>query len=561
MKGGEKHEMTSLPLLVPAPIEIGAGTVKGLFSGNGATARSGLLRSAAGSAFGSLLSARLANLTGTVTSPRASAKAGSTNVDLANATPTTSDALAQLTAQLQNGTPLSTIVDRLASIVASFAPNGAAASATDGGKLTGDRTLKDSIARALSPPANAPPGSAAQEAAALAARLQQVLTGIAREAEQTAGQQSDISGPVLDADTARELPAQQLPPPLSNSFDSASLTQLLLSVAAASLQQHAQPSAPTAQTPTTASPSAETNAATAPDSSATQNPTTTGALTPGATTDLLARVLARAASVDQRVNALPPTAEGAKNGASSPPTSNVGASSVANSPNATFVSRFETALAQIAIRQLATASDGGSDSSEFGRRFSDAQSSSTSSTDSSASSSALGVPAQPVLPFASQLAAAPAGTGAHVVDADAVLEQVLKAISLRTTTPGTSEIRLQLSPANLGEVAVKLTVTGTTVTATALAQNADVRNVLVTNHHQLSRALEDAGLKLSGFSVDVSGGDAGREQQRDRTAGFGRHFTVHELHGRSDESDSSASSQAIPSIVAGSSLELFNYLV
>src|SRR5579872_413186 len=78
MKGGEKHEMTSLPLLVPAPIEIGAGTVKGLFSGNGATARSGLLRSAAGSAFGSLLSARLANLTGTVTSPRASAKAGST---------------------------------------------------------------------------------------------------------------------------------------------------------------------------------------------------------------------------------------------------------------------------------------------------------------------------------------------------------------------------------------------------------------------------------------------------------------------------------------------------
>ena len=93
-----------------------------------------------------------------------------------------------------------------------------------------------------------------------------------------------------------------------------------------------------------------------------------------------------------------------------------------------------------------------------------------------------------------------------------------------------------------------------------LAANADVRNTLMSNHQQLARSLADAGLTLSGFSVDVSGGNAGRDRQNnDRTAGFGRRYTVHELPGAPTQETPALASLG-PSLLNGQSLALFNYL-
>jgi flagellar hook-length control protein FliK len=131
---------------------------------------------------------------------------------------------------------------------------------------------------------------------------------------------------------------------------------------------------------------------------------------------------------------------------------------------------------------------------------------------------------------------------------------------MRTSQSGSSEIRLRLNPDNLGEVTLKLTVNGSSISANLVAQNGDVRNALLSNHQQLAQSLSEAGLTLAGFSVDVSGGDAGRDQNRDRTGGFGRRYVVHEIGGNTDASEPAQSPSLGPPLLANSSLELFNYL-
>ncbi|MBV9270934.1 MAG: flagellar hook-length control protein FliK, partial [Candidatus Eremiobacteraeota bacterium] len=62
---------------------------------------------------------------------------------------------------------------------------------------------------------------------------------------------------------------------------------------------------------------------------------------------------------------------------------------------------------------------------------------------------------------------------------------------------------------------LKLSVTGGTVNASIVAQNADVRQTLLANQQQLAASLADAGLSLGAFSVDVSGGNPdGRTAQQ-----------------------------------------------
>jgi flagellar hook-length control protein FliK len=149
--------------------------------------------------------------------------------------------------------------------------------------------------------------------------------------------------------------------------------------------------------------------------------------------------------------------------------------------------------------------------------------------------------------------------GGTTVDTSAVLEQMVKGMTMRTLAQGTSEIRLQLQPENLGQVTMRLTVSGNQVSANIVAQSADVRSALVANQQDLARSLSQAGLTLSGFSVDVSGGDAGNDQSKDRTAGFGRRYTVHELGGKPTTETTEVSNPG-PSLLGGSSLELFNSL-
>jgi flagellar hook-length control protein FliK len=130
---------------------------------------------------------------------------------------------------------------------------------------------------------------------------------------------------------------------------------------------------------------------------------------------------------------------------------------------------------------------------------------------------------------------------------------------MRTQTDGTSEVRLRLVPEHLGAVTLSLKVDGSNVSATALAQNADVRNALVAHQQQLARSLADSGLKLTSFSVNLSGGNAGHDQQRDRTSGFGRQYAVHEI-AASGKTDSTESTPVEPALVPQSTLALLNYL-
>ena len=86
------------------------------------------------------------------------------------------------------------------------------------------------------------------------------------------------------------------------------------------------------------------------------------------------------------------------------------------------------------------------------------------------------------------------------------------------------------------------------------------RLAIVAGHQQLANSLAEAGLTLTGLSVDVSGGEQNSDQQKkDRASGFGRRYTVHELSGAA--ADSGASDQLSgPQLISSSSLELFNYL-
>jgi flagellar hook-length control protein FliK len=83
------------------------------------------------------------------------------------------------------------------------------------------------------------------------------------------------------------------------------------------------------------------------------------------------------------------------------------------------------------------------------------------------------------------------------------------------STGQSSEIRLSLVPETLGDVSVKLTVDAGNVSAHVIADTPEVRDAIVSAQPELSRSLADAGLKLTSFTVDVSGGGfAGFAQQQ-----------------------------------------------
>ncbi len=101
------------------------------------------------------------------------------------------------------------------------------------------------------------------------------------------------------------------------------------------------------------------------------------------------------------------------------------------------------------------------------------------------------------------------------VDANAVVDQILRAMSIRTTD-GQSEVRLRLVPEQLGDVSVKLIVSGGSVDASITAHTADAQTALAGGQNQLAKTLAEAGLKLQSFTVGLAGGgfaDA-RDQSR-----------------------------------------------
>ena len=470
----------------------------------------------------------------------------------------TSQVVSQVTGLLQSGVPLSSIIARLSSIISAALhralPQGMASVS---GQI--DSSLLQSLTNALSPPAHAPPGTAAEQAATLVAQLQQWLSGVAGVAQGQAGQQSDISGSILDTTSVKETPAQHDTQRTSNfAFDAASLAQSLLATVTASLSPSVSSSPQTAQNAATLVPSAPAHGAdTAISSVATSTPAPANGQT--AAPDLLARMIVRASSVDAQLNA--PAIAAAASEATSQATAAATRGDGTLSTPSMLAARFAAALATTVGVPASGSSSDAQTSTWTGSGFGTGRDTSrTASARSTTDQPSLALGALPTVAMQTQAQQAAMPATPALPDPTAIVEQVVKGMAMRSLSNGTSEIRLRLFPENLGEVSMKLTIAGSSVNASIVAQNSTVQSALVNGHQQLARSLNEAGLTLSGFSVDVSGGDAGNGGNKDRASGFGRHYVIHELPG-SPEAIAATGPSSSPSIVNGSTLELFNYLV
>lgn len=405
------------------------------------------------------------------------------------------DLLSQLAGMLQTGTPLATIIHRLAKDL-----SGALANATgNGGNTDRRRVLERALAAALAPPGTSPPNqSGLQQAAALENRLRNLLSKISGELNK-AGQQNRFPGAVLDAKSAREIPAQQqkttaavaaAPPAALPSAES--LLQRVMAQLQAAAPNHAPDSAP----PTL--PAQQVAVQNAP---------------PQQPADILARMLARAANADgQRSASMPSTVSAAAvpDASVREVTPAVPSAGQADSSPQLFA-RLMSVIEQTANENGSY--QGGKQSQEFAFGKSvlplihHAPASATSTSAPAFAAALSNVTAS------AMRSSAPAPALPPAIDPQSVIEQLVKGIVLRNFG-STSEMRMRLQPEHLGDVSLKLTVTGNTISANIVAQNADVRDMLMNNQQQLARALSDAGLSLGNFSVDVSGGNAGFSQQQ-----------------------------------------------
>jgi flagellar hook-length control protein FliK len=140
-------------------------------------------------------------------------------------------------------------------------------------------------------------------------------------------------------------------------------------------------------------------------------------------------------------------------------------------------------------------------------------STSASSTASAASATFAAAPTHDA--SAASPAPASAAPQAQHVDPNAVADQVLRGVSVRLTD-GQSEVRLRLVPETLGDISVKLIVSGGSVDASITAHTPEAQNALAGAQTQLAKSFADAGLKLQSFTVGLAGGgfaDA-RDQSR-----------------------------------------------
>jgi flagellar hook-length control protein FliK len=163
--------------------------------------------------------------------------------------------------------------------------------------------------------------------------------------------------------------------------------------------------------------------------------------------------------------------------------------------------------------------------------------------------------------------AAPAATPPQppAVDQSAIVDQVLRGAFITKNLGQTSEIRLNLVPETLGDVTVKLTVSGGSVDAHVVAQTSDVRDALVAGQQQLTRSLADAGLKLSSLTVDIGGGSFSgfaQQQQQQRSPGNGNRISaIASDDGDGDETALEAVPSFAPPRAAGPTVGELNYLV
>jgi flagellar hook-length control protein FliK len=420
-----------------------------------------------------------------------------------------SDVLSQLAGMLQAGTPLATIIDRVAKTVS----NALAKATGNDGNAARRGTLERALAAALAPPGTSPPNqSGAQQVASLEQRLGDLLsklTGVLKNA----GQQNRFSGQVLDANSARETPAQQQTKDPTGTQTPAGILASAESILKSVLQQ--------LQTAVPQSTQQQQPAPQIAQQDAVPQITVQSA-------DVLGRMLARAAKAD-------PAQPAARTIASASGNTGTPASS-------DLFTRLMNVIAQGSSER--SGHESGKQSQEF----------------TFAKNSLPGAPAFATAVNSASAAQQPASaqTTQYAVDPQSVIEQVVKGIVLRNSGT-TSEVRMRLQPEHLGDVSLKLTVSGNTISANIVAQNADVRDMLLSNQQQLARTLADAGLSLGNFSVDVSGGNPGfSQQQSQQQRSLSKVSTLH--LDAAAEDDSWADPRFGPPVFTGARSLVLNYL-
>ncbi len=109
-----------------------------------------------------------------------------------------------------------------------------------------------------------------------------------------------------------------------------------------------------------------------------------------------------------------------------------------------------------------------------------------------------------------------AGGQAAVMEemAETVLPQVIRSVASLVRAGG-AEMRLQLQPADLGEIELRVRTAEAAVRGEVVVSNPEVKQLLEQNMSRLRDALAEQGLDLEGFSVDVGGQSAFTEGQGD----------------------------------------------
>ena len=468
------------------------------------------------------------------------------------------------------------------------------------------------FASALSPPGTAPPTSAQQEAATLVQRFTGIVNGLARGQTTIKGQKNEISGTLLDAISAKEPPAPTTttPPPTASTpaIDEAlsSLLSLLPNHAASNAIASGRTAAsnlvastglPTASSlvqttgaiprsspePAKAEPAPSVldtlptltslanfaapptpplpHAGTAPEPPVRDTSFSAPSVTPNANAgqnlDLLGRMIARAAGTDATLTA----ARAAAGEPSSPATFATASFATAGLTGAPSPGQLDSGQMLRLTAMLTAAAEGGAGStgSHLSSGFGSSTGRDSSSFGNQTSNAALGFAIPSLHGAANAAAPSAAAPTSQPLDVQALAEQMIAGMQLRTASDGSSQMQIKLVPEHLGEVAVKLTVSGTNVTANVVAQNADTRTALLANHQQLARSLADSGLKLTGFSVDVSGGKQQDRGSDGKGPGLGRRYTIHELGAPAAQpTDALVSSNA--GMLSADGNALYNYL-
>ena len=458
---------------------------------------------------------------------------------------------AQVLSLLQSGMPIQTIVDHVAQTLASKVGNALSQATSDALDDVTKNKLFEAFASALAPPGGAPPGSRAEQATTLADKLQRLIARLGGDADANAGQQNRFAGPVLDADTAKEIPAMQQNAATepSGAARAISFIESVLADAVAALNANATPSTP-------AIPLQTQPVAHAPAERREQ-----GAI--------LGRIIARAVTANANSPAnlaqavAPATAAGDAKAAGPSP----------GAARASLENLVAVIVQSVGNQQGGTSGNAAGNPNSFawtqGRSaLRESNSSSAQSTDRgsfAAQTNALLATAWAPVASANGALASPLGPPVPytTIDASSVIEQVIKGMQIKTFGADRSEVRMRLSPEHLGDVCVTLSMNGGNISASITAQNADVRDTLLANQNALVKSLADAGLKLQNFSVNVSGGGPdGFAQHQELARHAGSRRIAYRIGESGDaENDVLAATPTFgPPLAAIRSLHLLNYL-